>query len=704
MPQLVQDLRSECEQLRVALAQEQFLLHALMNNIPDHVYFKDRESRFVRITLAQARMFGLSDSDQAVGKTDFDFFSEEHAKQAYQDEQVIVLTGQSMSKEEKETWPNHPDTWVLTTKMPLRDEAGAIVGTFGISRDITKSKEDEAELRIAATAFESREGMFVTDAKNVILRVNNMFTEITGYSAREAVGRTPGLLKSGRHDTEFYAAMYRTIAQNGSWQGEIWDRRKSGEVYPQWLTITAVKDSAGAVTHYVANMSDITARKVAEDEIKHLAFYDPLTGLPNRRLLIDRLEQALAARSRHRREGALLFIDLDNFKTLNDTRGHDKGDMLLQQVAQRLATCVRKGDTVARLGGDEFVVILEDLSENPDESINQTKTVGEKILAVLNHAYVLNDYVHHCTASIGVTLFADRQENVDDLLQRADLAMYQAKAAGRNTLRFFDPVMQAVVTTRVGLETGLREAVVGQQFLLHYQPQVDSGGRVLGAEALLRWQHPQRGLVFPGEFIPVIEETGLILPVGQWVLETACERLVDWATQPAMAHLTLAVNVSARQFHQPDFVARVLSALERSGANPQRLKLELTESLLIKDVEDVVAKMVALKNRGVCFSLDDFGTGYSSLSYLKRLPLDQLKIDQSFVRDIQIDPNDAAIARTIIALAHSLGLDVLAEGVETELQLSFLGSAGCPVFQGYLFSRPLPQSDFEMYVVQGVQA
>jgi diguanylate cyclase (GGDEF)-like protein/PAS domain S-box-containing protein len=696
-------LQAECERLRAALVHEKFLLHALMNNIPDHVYFKDRESRFISITVAQAQMFGLSDPDQAVGKTDFDFFSEEHAKQAYQDEQAIVRTGQPITKEEKETWANHSDTWVSTTKMALRDDQGSIVGTFGISRDITKSKEDEAELRIAATAFESREGMFVTNTRNVILRVNNAFTEITGYSAQEAVGQTPKLISSGRHDAAFYGVMHSAIAQSGTWQGEIWDRRKNGEEYPQWLTITAVKDGAGEITHYVATMSDITERKMAEDEIKHLAFYDSLTGLPNRRLLIDRLEQALASRSRHCREGALLFIDLDNFKTLNDTRGHDKGDMLLQQVAQRLATCVRKGDTVARLGGDEFVVILEDLSENAQEAITQTKTVGEKILAVLDHAYELGGYVHHCSASIGVTLFADHQQNVDDLLQRADLAMYQAKAAGRNTLRFFDPVMQAVVTTRVGLESGLRDAMVGHQFLLHYQPQVDSVGKVIGAEALLRWQHPQRGLVFPGEFIPVIEETGMILPVGRWVLETACERLVAWAARPELAHLSLAVNVSARQFHQPDFVAQVLVALERSGANPQRLKLELTESLLIDDVEDVIAKMVRLKDKGVCFSLDDFGTGYSSLSYLKRLPLDQLKIDQSFVRDIQVDPNDAAIARTIIALAKSLGLDVIAEGVETQPQLSFLDNAGCPVFQGYLFSRPLPQNAFDIFVMRDGQ-
>ena len=691
------DKPSEHRRLEEQLAQERMLLHALLDNVPDHIYFKDRDSRFLRVNRAQAQIFGLNDPVLAVGKTDFDFFSEEHARQASADEMNIIRSEKTVTMEEKETWDTHSDTWVLTTKAPLRDARGKIVGTFGISRDITKSKEDEAELRIAATAFESREGMFVTDARNVILRVNTMFTEITGYSADEAVGQNPSLLRSGRHDATFYAAMRSTIERTGSWQGEIWNRRKSGDVYPQWLTITAVKDLLGEVTHYVATMSDITERKMAEDEIRHLAFYDPLTGLPNRRLLGDRLEQALATHSRHRHEGALLFIDLDNFKTLNDTRGHDKGDLLLKQVAQRLVTCVRKGDTVARLGGDEFVVILEDLSENAQEAITQTKTVGEKILAVLNHTYELEHFTYHCTASVGVTLFADHQEAGEELLQRADLAMYQAKASGRNALRFFDPDMQAVVTKRVGLESGLRKAVTGDQFLLHYQPQVDTGGHVIGAEALLRWQHPQRGLVLPGEFIPVIEETGLILPIGRWVLESACQSLVAWASRPEMKHLSVAVNVSARQFHQPDFVALVLAVLESTGANPQRLKLELTESLLIDDVEDVIAKMAALKDKGVGFSLDDFGTGYSSLSYLKRLPLDQLKIDQSFVRDIQIDPNDAAIAKTIIALAQSLGLGVLAEGVETEVQRRFLDSAGCPVFQGYLFSRPLPLSAFELF-------
>ncbi|MDO8770214.1 MAG: EAL domain-containing protein [Burkholderiaceae bacterium] len=558
---------------------------------------------------------------------------------------------------------------------------------------LRESRKAAADLRIAATAFESQEGMMITDAKSVILRVNRAFTDITGYSAAEVVGKTPGLLKSGRHDAAFYTAMWETLHRTGAWQGEVWDRRKNGEVYPKWLTITAVKGVNRQTSHYVGMHADITQRKAAENEIEHLAFYDPLTRLPNRRLLQDRLQQALAACARSGCQGALLFIDLDNFKALNDTRGHDKGDLLLQQVAQRLAACMREDDTVARLGGDEFVVLLEGLNENSKETATQAKTAGEKILATLNQPYRLADYEHHSTASIGVTLFSGHRETVDELLKRADLAMYQAKAAGRNALRFFDPDMQAAVMARAALEADLREGLREKQFLLHYQGQVDEQGHLIGAEALVRWQHPRRGLVAPAEFIPLAEETGLILPLGQWVLEAACTQLVAWATRPDTARLGLAVNVSARQFRHPDFVAQVLKVLDHTGANPQKLKLELTESLLLDDVEDIIAKMTALKVRGVEFSLDDFGTGYSSLSYLKRLPLDQLKIDQSFVRDVFTDANDAAIVKTILALAQSLGLAVIAEGVETEAQRDFLAAQGCRVYQGYLFGRPGPAEE-----------
>jgi diguanylate cyclase (GGDEF)-like protein/PAS domain S-box-containing protein len=443
---------------------------------------------------------------------------------------------------------------------------------------------------------------------------------------------------------------------------------------------------------------DITDRKLAEEEIQSLAFSDPLTGLANRRLLLDRLQQALATGVRHRRHGALLLIDLDNFKTLNDTLGHHQGDLLLQQVGKRLLACIQEGDTVARLGGDEFVVMLEDLGENRLEAATQAELMAERISTTLNRIYELKGFGRHSTPSIGITLFGDESRDMDEVLKRADLAMYQAKAAGRNTLRFFDPQMQAVVTARAALEAGLHEAILQQQFLLHYQPQVTSEGRVTGVEALLRWQDPQRGMMKPGNFIPLAEETGFILPLGRWVLETACAQLASWARQSALADLSLAVNVSARQFHQADFADQVLTILERTGARAERLKLELTETVLITNVEDVIAKMQTLKARGVGFSLDDFGTGYSSLSYLKRLPLDQLKIDQGFVRDILIDPDDAAIARMVIALGSSMGLKVVAEGVETQAQCDFLAGLGCHHYQGYLFSPPLPLEEIEAFV------
>ena len=566
-----------------------------------------------------------------------------------------------------------------------------------LSREITERKQGEQQLRVAATAFESQEGMVVTDAETVILRVNRAFTDITGYSAEEVVGQTSNLLRSGHHDAAFFAAMWESIHRTDLWQGEIWNRRKNGEVYLGWLSVTAVKGGDGEVTHYVGTLTDITQRKAAEEEIMHLAFYDPLTRLPNRRLLLDRLKQALAASVRSKREGALLLIDLDNFKTINDTLGHDMGDMLLQQVAQRLATCSREEDTVARLGGDEFVVMLVDLSEVSQEAATQVKTVGEKIVATLGQPYLLSGYEHHSTASIGVTLFGDRQLTSDELLKRADLAMYQAKSAGRNTLRFFDPDMQAVVTARAAMEADMRQGLRQNDFLLYYQAQVDCAGRLTGAEALVRWQHPQRGLVCPAEFIPLAEETGLILPLGQWVLETACNQLVAWAARPNMAHLTVAVNVSVRQFRDAGFVDQVVAVLDHTGANPKKLKLELTESLLVEDVEDTIAKMFALKAEGVSFSLDDFGTGYSSLAYLKRLPLDQLKIDQSFVRNILTDRNDATIAHTIVTLAQSLGLAVIAEGVETEAQRDFLAGHGCDAYQGYFFGRPTPVEALEQF-------
>jgi len=561
---------------------------------------------------------------------------------------------------------------------------------IGVILDISERKQAEQQLRIAAAAFEAQEGMFVTDAGQIILRVNEAFSTITGYSSDEIVGQTPRVLRSGRHDRAFYAAMWESIENTGAWQGEIWNRRKNGEVFPEWISITSVRDSAGNVTNYVATFVDVSERKAAEAEIEYLAFYDQLTRLPNRRLLLDRLQQALVASARSGSEGALLFIDLDNFKDLNDTLGHDKGDLLLKQVAERLSSCVREGDTVARIGGDEFVMMIEGLSCVPGEAAAQSKLIGEKVLRALNRPYPLANREHHSTPSIGVALFSDQKDNIDELLKRADLAMYKAKQAGRNTLCFFDPDMQAAVAARTAMESDMRIGLRDGQFLVHYQPQVNNRGELTGVEALLRWLHPALGSVPPSEFIPVAEASGLILSLGEWVLEAACRQIVAWSSEEATARLSVSINVSARQFRHPDFLDQILAAIDRTGARAENLKLELTESLLLSDVEDVITKMAALKACGVGFSLDDFGTGYSSLAYLKRLPFEQLKIDRSFVSDVVTNDNDAAITSAIVALARKLGLAVMAEGVETEEQRDFLVRQGCFTYQGYLFGRPVP--------------
>ncbi|MDO9269126.1 MAG: EAL domain-containing protein [Methylobacter sp.] len=561
--------------------------------------------------------------------------------------------------------------------------------------DITENKRAEEELRIAAVAFEAQEGIMITNADNLILRVNRAFTDITGYSPEELIGQSPRLFKSGYYDEAFYADMWECINCTGSWQGEIWDQRKNGEIYPKWLTITAVKDSAGKITHYVGSQTDISARKASEEEIKQLAYYDPLTALPNRRLLLDRLQQALATSTRSKKYGALLFIDLDNFKSLNDHLGHDMGDVLLQQVAQRLMDCVRKGDTVSRQGGDEFVIMLEELSKNIEEAAVKAKTIGEKIIISLNQAYQLTCHEYRNTPSIGITLFINHQHEINTLLKRADIAMYGAKAAGRNTLRFFDQDMQEAVTARAALEADLRFALIKNQFKLYFQRQTRHDGQTVGAEVLLRWEHPERGFVPPHEFIPLAEEIGLIIPVGQWVLEDTCAQLKRWESHAQTRDLQLAVNVSARQFHQPDFTEQVCAILNKSAIKADRLKLEFTESLVFDDIDDTIAKMQRLKEIGVSFSIDDFGTGYSSLACLAQLPFDQLKIDQSFVHNIGVKSADTVIVQTIIGMANNLGMDIIAEGVETEEQRAFLELHGCLIYQGNLIGETVSLEEFE---------
>jgi len=686
------------KKIEQALQESENRLHTILDSVEAHIYIKDAQYRYQYVNQRVLAFFNRP-LDAIINQEDSAFFDAQTAAVVRENDRRVIEGGERVALEETVA-SNHNGavTIHLSIKLPLRDKDGKVYALCGISTDITEQKNLEASLRISATAFESQEGMLITDANSVILRINQSFANMSGYSAQEVIGQTPRMFSSNRHDDRFYAAMWETINTTGQWQGEIWDRRKNGDIYPAWMTLTAVKGDDGIVTNYVATHIDITERKTSEEQIHHLAFFDPLTSLPNRRLLADRLHQALTSSGRTLREGALLFIDLDHFKTLNDTLGHDVGDLLLQEVARRISGCIRDGDTVARLGGDEFVVMLENLSENSLEAASQAESVGDKILTTLCLPYDLNGREHLSSASIGLTLFDATRNTSEDLMKRADLAMYQAKAAGRNNLRFFDPRMQAEITLRAALEVDLREGIQLQQFVLHYQTQVNVHNAVTGVEALVRWLHPQRGLVSPADFIPLAEDTGLILPLGNSVLRTACNQLAAWANQPALAHLSIAVNVSARQFHQDDFVVQVLASLHAAQADPQLLKLELTESLLVSNIDTTVEKMLALKAHGVRFSLDDFGTGYSSLSYLKRLPLDELKIDQGFVRDILVDANDATIAKTVVALAESLSLKVIAEGVETEAQRQRLAELGCHAYQGYLFGRPMPIAALEAFL------
>ena len=571
-------------------------------------------------------------------------------------------------------------------------------------RDVTGRRRAQEQLRLLEGSIArlndiviiTEAGPFSEPGPRIVF-VNEAFERRTGYSRDEVIGRTPRMLQGPNTQRRALDQIRAALEQWRPARVDLINYKKNGEPFWVDLDVSPVWDRTRKLTHWVAVGRDVTERKIAEEKIQHLAFYDALTKLPNRQLLMDRLHAALADSDRPR-EGALMFIDLDNFKVLNDTMGHQKGDMLLQLVAERLRSCVAKGDTVARLGGDEFVILLENRGDKPLDPAKGARAVAERILAALGEPYVLPGYLHHSTCSIGVTLFGQGPRTVSELLKQADLAMYQAKSAGRNTVCFFDPEMQAVVTANATLASDLRQAWRENQFHIDYQPQVGPDGRMTGVEALVRWQHPQRGTVPPDQFIHTAEETSLIIPLGRWVLDQACAQLAAWAQRPERSHLSIAVNVSVRQFRHPDFVDEVMSAIAESGIAPGKLKLELTESLLADGIEVTVAKMGSLKDMGVTLSLDDFGMGYSSLSYLKRLPLDQLKIDREFVKDILTDANDAAIARTIIGLAQSLNLDVIAEGVETEEQRHFLAQQGCQAFQGYLFCKPLPIEELEAFM------
>jgi diguanylate cyclase (GGDEF)-like protein/PAS domain S-box-containing protein len=569
---------------------------------------------------------------------------------------------------------------------------------FALTRFEMERRQREAEeaLRIAAIAFESQEGLIVCDIEGRILRTNESISRMTGYGPGELVGKDPRMLQSDRHSEDFYAAMWSTLHRTGSWEGEVWCRARSGDVFPSWMILSIVRNADGAPTHFIQGLTDITMRKQAEEQISRLAYYDALTGLPNRQLLGDRFSRALAVNTRAGGYGAVLFLDLDNFKNINDMLGHQEGDKLLREMARRLRGCTREEDTVARFGGDEFVVLLENLGGDRDGAALTAKRTADRLLEVISEPFVLRDTSFSCSASIGVALWRGSPKlDIHEILKHSDVAMYEAKKAGRSGVCFFDPGMQTALERRTRVESSLRQALSRKEFLLYFQKRVDSEGQTLGAEVLLRWLDPARGVVGPGEFIAVAEESGLIVPIGRWILERACLQLKDWAGSSQTRNLRLSVNISPKQFAEERFVEEVQEILSMTGANPARLELEITENLLVQDVAQIIPKMEALRSLGIAFAIDDFGTGYSSLAYLQRLPINVLKIDQSFVRDMPLNRSSEAIVRTIIQMGHSLGLEVIAEGVETDEQRAMLTQRGCGNFQGYLFGRPVPIEAFE---------
>ncbi|MCK9635698.1 MAG: EAL domain-containing protein [Methylobacter tundripaludum] len=587
-----------------------------------------------------------------------------------------------------------PVCWLFGNALPQRQADGSVLW-HGFITDITKQKQDEVDLRIAATAFELQDAMLVTDANNVILKVNQAFTRITGYSAEEVLGKTPNLLSSGLHDKAFYTAMWDSINRTDAWQGEIWNRRKNGEVFPEWLIITAVKaadEKTEQIHHYVASFSDITSRKAAEEEIKQLAFYDPLTQLPNRRLLQERLKHSIDIERRDGKRLALLMLDLDRFKAVNDSLGHLAGDELLQQVAARITARLRDVDMVARLGGDEFVVLLEDIAHPEDAA-----RVAEEIIFALSKSFQLtqsNDV--QIGVSIGISLYPEHGASYEELTDHADAALYQAKDQGRGCYAYFSEDQTIAARERIALETRLRRAIEQQELRVFYQPQVDiASGRIVGAEALVRWQDPAEGLIPPLRFIPIAEETGLILDIGKWVLRETCRQGRRWLDE-GLPPLTLAVNVSPQQFRRGNISALVEAVLNETGFPAEHLELEMTESGLLENQSNVMELLNKLRYQGVRLAIDDFGTGFSSLAYLKHFPLDVLKIDKSFIDDIPHLQDDMEIAATIIAMGHILGFKVLAEGVETPEQLAFLREKNCDSYQGYILSPPVPAEAFAL--------
>ncbi|NVJ91593.1 MAG: EAL domain-containing protein [Methylocystaceae bacterium] len=584
--------------------------------------------------------------------------------------------------------------WESAIISPIKDDQDHTTHYLAVKEDITHRKETAAQLELAAAVFETAtEAILVCDSETKIQTVNRSFTDITGYEMEEVIGKTPSILKSGRHDKSFYNEMYSQLLNTGTWAGEIWNRRKNGEIYPQWLSIRAIQDEAGNILRYISLFSDITHRKKTEERILYQANYDALTDLPNRSLFRDRLQRAIIRADREHKKVALLFIDLDRFKHVNDTLGHAAGDLLLQEAARRLTSIVRKSDTVARLGGDEFTIIIQDLDD-----FRLVETIVEKLLESLALPYELENNVAFVSGSIGITIYPNDASNVTELLKNADAAMYQAKENGRNLSQFFTKEMNDQANERRKLETALHQALEREEFVLHYQPIVDAAtGKLVSCEALLRWHQPEHGNVFPDKFIPLAEDTGLIVPIGEWVLMKACREAVIWSKYSDHPP-NVSVNMSSRQFQRDNMATLIKNTLKETGLPGERLNLEITESLLVSNDDIILKQLHAIRDMGVALSIDDFGTGYSSLSYLRRFPITTLKIDRAFIFDLTTDPEAAGVVSAILSMAKSLNLKVVGEGVETAEQLFQLREEKCDFIQGYHYSPPVPVEAFRIMV------
>lgn len=667
-------------------------LQLFIENAPTGIAMLDNRMRYLYASQRWLKDRRLTNVD-IVGRSFYDCSPEtDYMKIVFE----RCLKGQgSAQEEEKIVQSDGSVRWVRWETRPWMDDDGKVGGIVVFSEDITDRKVAEEEFRIASVAFQSNDGMVVSDVTGKILRANESISRLTGYDSDELIGRNTSIFRSpSHHDATFYRNLWEAIKTEGKWEGNIWNRHKSGYPILFWLSISAVRDSEGKITHFVAIYSNSSDPKEAERRITELAYYDPLTNLPNRRLLLDRLNQAKTMAKRNKIYGAIILIDIDKFKNINDTRGHDVGDQVLIEVSKRLRSSLREVDTAARLGGDEFLVLVPELGKDLYQAENSLLTICNKLHLNISKPVSANSVKQVVTCSIGAALFSEKSLQANDLLKEADLALYDAKSAGRNTIRCFTQGLHDEFVKKVDIENDLRLAIERDEFTLMYQPQVDKNEKIVGAEALLRWHPIQKAPVDPDIFIPVAEETGLIVAIGEWVLKKACAELAQWSNSSKTKDVVLSINISSRQFRQPDFPDKVAQIVTESSINPSLLKLELTESLLLSDVDQVIDTMNKLREIGIIFSIDDFGTGYSSLSYLKRLPLNEIKIDKNFVADIASSEGDRAIIQSIFALAKALHLNVVAEGVESIVQRDLLIEEGCVCFQGYLYSKPLTADGF----------